>query len=671
MAAMFKGLALRPARISWPYVGEVARSLLGVLLAIIAALHWGTGMGVPGAAIAAGGSAAIAGATALQDSPHGRLPLVIGVSLGMGTAVLIGSLTSAHSVVFVVTVTLWCLAAGMVWAVSGNAGVVAAAASALLVTCSPTASSSDAARAAALAVLGGLTQAVLVAAWPRQRWKEQRRALSGAYASVAAAARQLAADPSAVADPTPLIELREEFSVSERKGRHRPSSYRTMYALPERIAMTLNTLRGDASDPAVGDVLRASADVLEAVASHRRSAWADGQRDLRTVETFVDSLSGAVALRCRRLRAQITEAWALQFTFAAPTGRADDMRRPGFTGSVRAFVGEIRAQLSLDSPLARHALRLATAVGIGTAAARLIGLPQLYWIPLTVVLVLHPETAHTYTRCVRRVVGATAGVTAATAVMVLWHPDPAVATVLAVLSFGVMYAVAAMGHVPVSAALAVFIVFLIGTTGTIDSAGMSERIIAIVLGGGLAMASHVVLPDRSLVRLRQRGSELLKAEVEYAATVIRAFVHPLDNADDMLSWVWLRATRARSAFEASSGSLGADAPEVRKWLSSYRAALNAVTGACVTLEEQVATAGRDTLDPQFVVAVEDYVDALRGETPSQGQTWNVDARHLAEADQQLREAATLLGKHDAAQRVLVAETETITRHLLAVESLTA
>ena len=90
----------------------------------------------------------------------------------------------------------------------------------------------------------------------------------------------------------------------------------------------------------------------------------------------------------------MTEAWALQFTFAAPTGGADDMRRPGFAGSVRAFVGEIRAQLSLDSPIARHALRPATAVGVGTAAARITGLSQLYWIPLTVLMVLHPETAH-------------------------------------------------------------------------------------------------------------------------------------------------------------------------------------------------------------------------------------------------------------------------------------
>ena len=489
---MFTGLALRTTEISWPYAGEVARSLLGVLLAVVAALHWGTGMGVPGAAIAAGGSAAIAGATALQDSPHGRLPLVVGVSFAMGAAVLVGSLTSAHSAVFVVTVTLWCLAAGMVWAVSANAGLVAAAASALLVTCPAMPNSPpDALRAAGLAVFGGLTQAVLVAAWPQQRWKEQRRALSGAYASVAAAARQLAADPSVVTDPTPLIELREEFSVSERKGRRRPSSYRTMYALPERIAMTLNTLRGQASEPAVGDVLRASADVLEAVASHRRSAWADAQRDLRRVETCVDPLSGAVALPCQRLRAQVTEAWALQFTFAAPTGGADDMRRPGFAGSVRAFVGEIRAQLSLDSPIARHALRLATAVGVGTARARITGLSQLYWIPLTVLMVLHPETAHTYTRCVRRVVGATGGVVAATAVMLLWHPDPLVAAALAVVSFGVTYAVAAMGHVPVSAALAVFIVFLIGTTETMDSAGTSQRIMATVLGGGLALASHV------------------------------------------------------------------------------------------------------------------------------------------------------------------------------------
>ena len=64
---------------------------------------------------------------------------------------------------------------------------MAAAAGALLLT-SPAGGGSarEALTAALLAIGGGLTQAVLVAAWPRQRWKEQRRAMSGAYAWLAA-----------------------------------------------------------------------------------------------------------------------------------------------------------------------------------------------------------------------------------------------------------------------------------------------------------------------------------------------------------------------------------------------------------------------------------------------------------------------------------------------------
>ncbi len=52
MTIMLRALALRP---SWPYVSEVARSLLGVLIAVAAALEWGS----PAAAVGAGGSAVI------------------------------------------------------------------------------------------------------------------------------------------------------------------------------------------------------------------------------------------------------------------------------------------------------------------------------------------------------------------------------------------------------------------------------------------------------------------------------------------------------------------------------------------------------------------------------------------------------------------------------------
>ena len=339
----------------------------------------------------------------------------------------------------------------------------------------------------------------------------------------------------------------------------------------------------------------------------------------------------------------------------------------GEAGPLHLSRAAIIAQLSGDSPILRHALRLAAATGLGVALARGIGLGHGEWIALTVLLALRPETAHTYTRCISRVVGVLAGVLVATIVTGLLQPAGPLAAVPAVIALGLSYGLAGLGAVPMTGALAMGIVFLLDIQGAVDSADLSQRLVAVVLGGGLAVASHVVLPDRSMVRLRQRAGELLKAEIDYAATVIRGFVHPIPHAASTLNTAWQRAVRARSAFEAASGSLRAEAPEVRRWLSSYRAALNAVTGACVALEDKVAGAHPERLDPRFVVAVDDYVDALRGEPPTAGQPWIVDARHLSETDQQLRDAAGLLERQDTAQRVLLTETETISRYLLGLD----
>ncbi|MET0899486.1 MAG: FUSC family protein [Mycobacterium sp.] len=637
---------------SRPYLGEVARSLLGVLLAVAFALQWAA----PVAAIAAGAGAAVAGAAALQDKPHGRVPSTLGVSAGMGAAAFVGTLSAPHGVVFILVVALWSVGAGLMWAISANAGLVAAATGALLVSCGhESATVTDAATAGVLAVVGGVTQVALVAAWPRQRWQRQREALAAAYRTVAAGARQLADDPAAVVDVSTLVDLRDAHTVTERQARRQPPAVRGLYALPERIAMTLTAIRSGSSDPATRDVLLTAADVLESIGGRVRGFSGGTDRPLTDVELAVERLPASAVACGRRLLIQLGEAAALRSTGMAL------LRNRG-----RQAQQALRAQLSWDSPVARHAVRLGGAAGLGTAIAVLSGMEQGYWVALTVLLVLRPETAHTYTRCVIRVLGNTAGIALATSVTVLWHPSGFAAAMLAVLFVAIAYAVAGISYVPLTAAAAAAIVFLLDIGGTAGDDMLGERLVATVIGGALAIGSHVLLPDRSLVRLRQRSGELLKAEIDYAATVIRAFVHPLTDADAAISANWERAVRARSAFEAAGGSARADAPSIRRWLVTYRAGLNAVTGSCAVLETQVAEAHPETLDRRFVVAVDDYVDALRGEIPRAGQAWSIDAAHLTATEQQLRESAALLGQGDTAQRMLVTEVETITRHLLAM-----
>jgi hypothetical protein len=145
--------------------------------------------------------------------------------------------------------------------------------------------------------------------------------------------------------------------------------------------------------------------------------------------------------------------------------------------------------------------------------------------------------------------------------------------------------------------------------------------------------------------------------------VVKAYVHELDHPADALSNAWQRAFRSRAAFEAASGAARMDSHELRRWLRSYRAALNAVTGACTAMEASLPAHPPAALTAEFTAAVDDYVDALRGAPPNPARPWTVDLAALTAANQLVREQTGDLDTDDGALRVLVAEVATITRAL--------
>jgi hypothetical protein len=226
--------------------------------------------------------------------------------------------------------------------------------------------------------------------------------------------------------------------------------------------------------------------------------------------------------------------------------------------------------------------------------------------------------------------------------------------------------VSGFGYVAMSAALAAAIVFLIDVTSVAGAGAMADRLIATMIGGALAVLVHVVLPDHSMVRLRQRAGELLKTEIDYAATVIKAFGHGLDHPAEALAAAWDRAFRARAAFEAAAGATTSDSGDLRRWLKSYRTALNAVTTSCATLESSLPAHPPATLSSEFVAAIDEYAEALCGGPSTPGAPWSIDGDRVAAAEQRIREAARKLGPDDVASRVLVAEIGDITRSLVGI-----
>ncbi|MCV7361053.1 FUSC family protein [Mycolicibacterium neworleansense] len=656
------GQAADALRLSTPDAGAVTRSLIGVLAVTAIALAFGSGA----TAMWTLGGGVIAGAIALQRSPGGRVPLVVTGSVELAIAVLLGTLAGGHSPVFIAAVALWCFAAGMQWSLGANAGLVASAASALLVLAPPVAPTlGQTLLAPTLVVIAGVVQAVLIAVWPPRRWRAQRDGLTRAYRSLATDSRNVAANSAADVDDAPLTWLREVFADSQVS--QRPRAYHGGYRLPERLAGTLASLHATAdreksADESAADgaadglpqLLTAAAVLLDAIADHGHTARRDAEHALVRVHTAAAAVTGPEAALAQRFCEQLREAAVLRF---------GQLHRPDLIGSLSSAPAVVRSHLTWTSPILRHAIRLSVTTALAVAAARYSGLEHGYWMPLAVVVVLRPETAHTYTRCAGRMAGLGAGIVVGSIITLVWQPGPIGSAVCALVFVGLAYGVAQFGYLAIGAAVGTIVMFAVGVSASEPWSGNADRLFAVMIGGALAVMAHVALPDHAMIRLRQRAGELLMTEIDYAALVIKAFVHEVDHPAEILSAAWQRAFRARAAFEAAWGATSLDPPVLRRWLRSYRTALNSVTSACTTLENSLPTHPSSALHGEFIAAVDDYVEALRGAPPSPAVPWSLDTAELSTALRRVHNVASTLSADNGAARILIGELTTITRSL--------
>lgn len=642
--------ALKPPT---PDIGAVARSHVAVLAMAILALAVDSGA----AAVWAAGAGVVCSAIALQDSPGGRVQLVVIVALQMGAAVLVGSLTSAYTVLFLIVIALWCLGSGMQWALGSHAGLVGAASSALIVIAPPDVPSvTTVALPTLLTIAAGFVQAALIAVWPPQRWRTQSDALAWAYRSLAADARRIATDRDSPLEAAQLTWLRDAFADTQ--ATRRPEAYHGGHRLPERLMATLIALRGTQGDERdrISRMLSDAAVALDAIAENKHNARREAEHALVRVDTAVTTLTGPESTAAQRFSKQLQEAAEFRFP---------DLLQPDVMNPLRSALIEVRKHLTWASPILRHAVRLSVAVALAIAV-RFAPIAHGDWIALTVLFVLRPETAHTYTRCVGRVGGAAGGIIVASLVTTIWQPSGAAAAVITVMCLAITFWVMRFGYIAASAVVAAAVVFMLDINAVVAGATVEDRLFSVVIGGGLAVVAHVVLPDHALTRLQQRAGELLKTEIDYAATVVRAFVHELDHPADAMAAAWQRAFRARAAFEAASGAARMDSRKLRRWLRSYRAALNAVTSACTSLERSLPAESPSALTPDFIAAVDDYVEALRGAPPNPALPWTVDVAALTATEKQVREHAALIPGDNGAGRVLVSEIATITRSLVSI-----
>lgn len=163
-----------------------------------------------------------------------------------------------------------------------------------------------------------------------------------------------------------------------------------------------------------------------------------------------------------------------------------------------ATAAALRANLTLDSPAARHGIRFGVALAAGVALYRVLHLHNHgFWIPLTILFVMRPERDETDHRLILRAVGTAIGLVVATAVAEsVGDYDLVVAivlTVAAALSFGLL----TVQYALFTAAITTYVVLLTDTLGEAAFHAAGQRALGTALGIAIAFLAFVVWPNPS------------------------------------------------------------------------------------------------------------------------------------------------------------------------------
>jgi hypothetical protein len=185
-------------------------------------------------------------------------------------------------------------------------------------------------------------------------------------------------------------------------------------------------------------------------------------------------------------------AWSLIVWITAD--RTADKPEKAWSG--RVAIAALRANLTLESQSARHALRFGVVLAAGVATYRLLDLDQHgFWIPLTILFVMRPERDETDHRLILRALGTFAGLVIATAVAeAFWGQDlilAAVLTVAAGFSFGLL----TVQYALFTTAITTYVVLMSSTLGEAAFRAAGQRATGTALGILIAFLAWRLWPN--------------------------------------------------------------------------------------------------------------------------------------------------------------------------------
>lgn len=542
----------------------------GLLTAIpvVAVFAGGIAGSDPVAAVTMGAGAMLAGiARRIAGGPR-PVALVSTTALVMASSTFLGAATGSLPWLHLVILCAASLGAGLLVAVGLRGAIVGTQAIiALVVFGRFSQSPGDALGLAGLVLAGGAAQALFAALvrWPPPL-HVQRSAVAAAYRALSQLAR---ADPGESALPAArtLDDAATTLAAPMLLGDPAVMRLRGLVDEGYRMRVSLSAiraLRAQLEHVQLDQLLALASATLAGAAA----AISGDQAAARTLAARADEftreasrpldpqLGHVVAALAGTLRAASSLAAA-----ASEPGRLLG-RRPqpgvGRVGeSVRNDLAQLRANLALSSPAARHALRLAVLVPGTELLASHLPLHRSYWMVVAAATVLRPEFGATFTRGAERVLGTCAGVALAGLITVTVHPTHVLTIVIIGLLAWAAYALFSASFTLGFAFITAMIVFLLDAIYPDTLATAGDRLLDTLAGGAIGLLAYALWPTWSAAPARRSLAELVGAQRAYLGAILSSLLTGRHAVEGELMALARRARRARTAAEAAvAQSLG-------------------------------------------------------------------------------------------------------------------
>ena len=151
----------------------------------------------------------------------------------------------------------------------------------------------------------------------------------------------------------------------------------------------------------------------------------------------------------------------------------------------------------------QHVVGAAAAVMFAALAARMLNLTNAYWAPMTALLVLKPGLRETGTRGLYRLAGTIAGCLVAGLVALLLPPGSLALAAPLAIGVGLSFALQKANYALFTSAVTASVVFLLALGHEPELETSEHRVIATLLGGGIALVVAILTRTRQFVRRKR------------------------------------------------------------------------------------------------------------------------------------------------------------------------